>query len=575
MNDIVNQLKVCTLDPATCEYRYLDCKYYHDTVLADFDFEPTYVGTEEDLTGNYEHNLKPVDNKANTYQHDAGRWVTTNKINGIEYVLPTGYTVTSGTAFGQTSSGKYLVATGTTSWSIPFSDLGLSVSNTSRVKVSMDIKVNGSQNVMVSGFKDVGFVINTSGIGSFITPNYDTEDEKGQADLGSYKNFKNQMKDVHLDIIFGFNNIVDCEAYVNGIKADVDTIKEYRLDWDETEVDGVKIREKKYKYVEMTDDLLAKATPANFGQDDFMTTLNIGTWSSTESTYHANYYVDNLKVILMGGTTDHTSACYEVETIHQTSMIHVCDADCYLKEDLYICDGLPNDDYQLGCGEEEGLPKLVSTTSMDFGYDGTYRKVILSPGTYLLETWGAQGGNNPSGKAGGQGGYSKGTLTVTSTQTVYIQVGSQGKECTSSGSINPIGGYNGGGYGYQHSGCNGGSAGGGATSIAYSNGLLSTFSSNYTSQVLLVAGGGGGAGYSGAGGAGGGGNNNGTAGSSGGAAGTTSSGYSFGQGQGGSVGGSDGTGSRHSGAGGGGLYGGYSATNNYGGGGGSGYGNTS
>ena len=42
MNDLVNKLKVCPLDPELCEFRFLDCKFHKDTVLLDIDFEDTY-----------------------------------------------------------------------------------------------------------------------------------------------------------------------------------------------------------------------------------------------------------------------------------------------------------------------------------------------------------------------------------------------------------------------------------------------------------------------------------------------------------------------------------------------------
>ena len=47
--------------------------------------------------------------KKNTYQ-DGCQWVTTNKITGVEYVLPAGYTIKS-SGFG---NGNYLSATGNT-----------------------------------------------------------------------------------------------------------------------------------------------------------------------------------------------------------------------------------------------------------------------------------------------------------------------------------------------------------------------------------------------------------------------------------------------------------------------------
>ncbi len=101
-------------------------------------------------------------------------------------------------------------------------------------------------------------------------------------------------------------------------------------------------------------------------------------------------------------------------------------------------------------------------------------------GQYKVEVWGAQGG----GPEGGAGSYSTGTIELNEGEKLYINVGSQGGETE--------GGYNGGGTG----GANNGQmayAGGGATHIATSSGLLSELSEAKES-VIIVAGGGGGSG---------------------------------------------------------------------------------
>ncbi|MCL2041407.1 MAG: glycine-rich protein [Bacteroidales bacterium] len=112
-----------------------------------------------------------------------------------------------------------------------------------------------------------------------------------------------------------------------------------------------------------------------------------------------------------------------------------------------------------------------------FGYYGAVQSVTLDPGTYEIECWGANGG----GSYGGMGGYSRGTLTVTSATTIYVYVGGGGSGVT--------GGYNGGGNGISS-----GAGGGGATHVATSTGLLSSLSGNQ-SAVKIVAGGAGGTGF--------------------------------------------------------------------------------
>ena len=203
-----------------------------------------------------------------------------------------------------------------------------------------------------------------------------------------------------------------------------------------------------------------------------------------------------------------------------------------------------------------------------FDYSGETVSKEFAKGIYVVEAWGAQGGSYYDSQAGGKGGYATGHLILDSDTTLYITVGGKGETLTTEHTKNPVGGFNGGGYGYKHSGCDGGAAGGGASHVALSDGLLESFSSK-KGDLIIVAGGGGGAGRSSAGGAGGG--LEGISATNGGAGATQTTGYSFGKGAGGTVGGLDGTSSRHSGAGGGGYYGGYATSNNYGGGGGSSY----
>ena len=225
-----------------------------------------------------------------------------------------------------------------------------------------------------------------------------------------------------------------------------------------------------------------------------------------------------------------------------------------------------------------------------FGYVGT-EDTFNAPcnGKYSLEVWGAQGGgNDPTqnvGNRAGAGGYSYGEIELNTGETLYINVGGQGKVG------NYVeGGYNGGGSSGS-SGSIGSGSGGGATHIATQSGLLKELSNNKDS-VLIVAGGGGGTDDTGNGGYLSG--DDGSAGSGGGFAGgaafingsrvnrsrytasatsdggsgmggTQNQGYAFGQGE--SV-----TYGADTGGAGGGWYGGY-VTNNYSGGsgGGSGY----
>ena len=115
-------------------------------------------------------------------------------------------------------------------------------------------------------------------------------------------------------------------------------------------------------------------------------------------------------------------------------------------------------------------------------------ELTLDPGTYLLEVWGAQGGQyNSTYGQGGLGGYSKGTLTLTDSTNVYVYVGGKGGYVTQStsayyatGASNNSGGFNGGANATYYGG-----GGGGASDIRIGQDSLYA--------RVIVAGGGGGA----------------------------------------------------------------------------------
>ena len=99
-------------------------------------------------------------------------------------------------------------------------------------------------------------------------------------------------------------------------------------------------------------------------------------------------------------------------------------------------------------------------------------------GRYQFEVWGAQGGT-ASSRAGGNGGYSVGTVTLPANTILYVYVGKQGTTGSSSGTS---GGFNGGGNATG----TGGAGGGGATDIRIGTDSLYA--------RVIVAGGGGGSG---------------------------------------------------------------------------------
>ena len=90
---------------------------------------------------------------------------------------------------------------------------------------------------------------------------------------------------------------------------------------------------------------------------------------------------------------------------------------------------------------------------INFAYTGRAQTVLLPPGRYKLEVWGAQGGYRSNPSYGGKGGYSVGTITITQPTNIFIYVGGSGNTGGTSG------GFNGGGARHTYKG------GGGASDI--------------------------------------------------------------------------------------------------------------
>lgn len=114
---------------------------------------------------------------------------------------------------------------------------------------------------------------------------------------------------------------------------------------------------------------------------------------------------------------------------------------------------------------------------IDFDYTGTVQTATLTPGTYKLECWGAQGGYRSNASRGGKGGYSIGTISISQSTTLYINVGGSGNSVSSATNNIYPGGFNGGGYRYGYKG------GGGATDVRIGNNSL-------YSRVIVAGGGG-------------------------------------------------------------------------------------
>ena len=188
------------------------------------------------------------------------------------------------------------------------------------------------------------------------------------------------------------------------------------------------------------------------------------------------------------GTSDQLcSVHYSNYKFDNTTMIDGAGYTWSNEKGEYVGQTQPNGEVTAG-HEGNGYARIKFLGSYDkkFEYTGSEETyVIPTSGYYMLETWGASGGNANEYR-GGYGGYSVGKVYLNAGDTLYVNVGGAGI-----GGYSPQGGYNGGGAaGANNAGQRG--SGGGATHIATTSGLLSTLSSS-TDDILIVSGGGGGA----------------------------------------------------------------------------------
>ncbi|EGT3754257.1 hypothetical protein ERM67_18035 [Clostridioides difficile] len=124
----------------------------------------------------------------------------------------------------------------------------------------------------------------------------------------------------------------------------------------------------------------------------------------------------------------------------------------------------------------------------DFNYIHGEQEVVLQPGKYLLECWGAAGGGGiriVDLNLRSKGGYSKGELTLRKETTLYVYAGSKGSNYGST--------FNGGGKAMMHEGTSGGGVlycnGGGATDIRLIGGSWDNEQS-LLSRIIVAGGGG-------------------------------------------------------------------------------------
>ena len=195
------------------------------------------------------------------------------------------------------------------------------------------------------------------------------------------------------------------------------------------------------------------------------------------SVYDCSYSLDNLAVTRLAPEKDangisyrHTLSCFAGVTEHAKT----------------------TQDYYNGISD-----KKVQYT---YNYTGDVQTFTApADGVYTLEAWGASGGDGyddsvdreTTSSVAGNGGYSKGNISLKKGQKIYVFVGGAGKYGAGTNRFGgPAGGYNGGGDG----GVADSGSGGGMSHISTTNNPATT-SWNPDGTLLAAGGGAGGSGY--------------------------------------------------------------------------------
>ena len=131
------------------------------------------------------------------------------------------------------------------------------------------------------------------------------------------------------------------------------------------------------------------------------------------------------------------------------------------------------------------IPKTIALIT-----NPSVTSLVLFPGKYKFECWGAQGGtgltNGVHKKAGGRGSYTSGVISIKSNQTFYLYVGGKGEDAYNITAAK--GGFNGGGNGGVDPDDDDSGAGGGSSDIRLENGEWDNTQS-LLSRIMVAAGG--------------------------------------------------------------------------------------
>lgn len=252
-----NKLKICPLNPETCDFKVLNCEFLHDKELFSTDFDSMSSGK------------------------------LLNKINNeyVPFTISSGMKIESKEGFG---SGNVLHATGTR-FSLNLSDIGIVYDKTLSYLIEMDFLMptapeNGG--TMVVSFMGYDFYIpRGSSVGSFNTG------------VGVERRVDTNLvgTPIKLGIQFSFGHIDDCKLFINGVE----------------QKNITRVKESK----KVTEDLIGDklnigswGTNDNYGANFYIDNLKVT--KANGGTEHTNACYIDTKVHGVIKNHEHVDSCY-------------------------------------------------------------------------------------------------------------------------------------------------------------------------------------------------------------------------------------------------------------------------
>lgn len=255
-----NKLKVCPLNPETCDFKVLNCEFLHEKDMLDVDFD----------SRSGSNLLNKVTNE------------------NIPYRIGKGMKIEPKDGFGD---GDVLHVTGTR-FSLSLADIGIAYDKTLSYLVEMDFYMPTAptnDGTMVISFGGYGFLIPSgSTVGGFTTNN--SLDTRNDSDIVG--------KPIRLGLQFSFGHILDCKLFIDGVE----------------QKDVVKIRDTNVTEDIIGDDLNIGSwgKSDNFGGTFYIDNLKVTKAGGT--TEHTNACYIDTKVHGVIKNHEHDDSCYSTNS---------------------------------------------------------------------------------------------------------------------------------------------------------------------------------------------------------------------------------------------------------------------